>query len=111
MGAAASDPHTRRSARALYPTAFATGLSNPKLIIFAAALFPQFIDMERPFWIQLGVLVASFVAIEALWYGIYALGGRSLAGWLAPANRQKLFNRATGAMFIGFGGVLLGSRV
>jgi len=51
------------------------------------------------------------VVIEGFWYGVYALGGRSLAGWLAPANRQKLFNRATGVMFIGFGGALLGSRV
>ena len=33
-----------------------------------------------------------------------------LARWLAPANRQKLFNRGTGLMFIGFGGALLGAR-
>lgn len=108
----AGDPHTtRRSARALYATGLATGLSNPKLIIFAAALFPQFIDTARPFWGQLGILVASFVVIEAFWYGVYALGGRSLAAWLAPANRKRLFNRATGVMFIGFGGALLGGRV
>jgi threonine/homoserine/homoserine lactone efflux protein len=111
VGAAAGDPHTLRSARALYATGLATGLSNPKLIIFAAALFPQFIDMNRPFWTQLGVLMVSFVVIEAFWYSVYALGGRSLAAWLAPPNRQMLFNRATGVMFIGFGGALLGSRV
>lgn len=111
VGAAAADPHTRRSAKALYATGLATGLSNPKLIIFAAALFPQFIDTSGPFWSQLGILVASFVVIETFWYAVYALGGRSLAAWLAPANRQRLFNRATGVMFIGFGGALLGSRV
>jgi threonine/homoserine/homoserine lactone efflux protein len=33
-----------------------------------------------------------------------------LARWLAPANRQRLFNRGTGLMFIGFGGALLGAR-
>src|SRR3546814_1704845 len=53
-----------RSLRALYGTGLLTGLSNPKLIIFAAALFPQFIDTGRPFAMQLGILVASFVAIE-----------------------------------------------
>ena len=107
----AADPRTPPSARALYAAGLGTGLSNPKLIIFAAALFPQFIDTARPFWTQLGILVASFVTIEAFWYSVYALGGRSLARWLAPANRQRLFNRATGLMFIGFGGALLGSRV
>ena len=110
-GGDATNPRTRRSAGALFATGLATGLSNPKLIIFAAALFPQFLDMNRPFWSQLAILVASFVAIEGFWYGVYALGGRSLAAWLAPANRQKLFNRATGVMFIGFGGAVLGSRV
>ena len=34
----------QRSLRALYLTGLGTGLSNPKLIVFAAALFPQFLD-------------------------------------------------------------------
>ncbi|KKW93740.1 LysE family translocator [Sphingobium chungbukense] len=99
-----------RSLRALYGTGLLTGLSNPKLIIFAAALFPQFIDTDRPFSVQLAILVVSFVAIEFGWQCVYALGGVKLARWLAPANRQRLFNRGTGLMFIGFGGALLGAR-
>ena len=99
-----------RSARSLYGAGLLTGLANPKLIIFAAALFPQFIDLDRPFWVQLAILIASFVLIESFWYGVYALGGGRLARWLAPANRQRLFNRGTGLLFIGFGGALLGAR-
>ncbi|EPR18926.1 amino acid transporter [Sphingobium indicum IP26] len=99
-----------RSLRALYGTGLLTGLSNPKLIIFAAALFPQFIDTGRPFAMQLAILVISFVAIEFGWQCVYALGGAKLARWLAPADRQRLFNRGTGLMFIGFGGALLGAR-
>lgn len=97
--------------RAMYFIGLGTGLSNPKLILFAAALFPQFIDTGRPFAPQLAILVASFAIIEAGWFTAYALGGRTLSTWLAPANRQRLFNRATGAVFIGFGAALLGSRV
>lgn len=106
----AANPHTRHSLGALYAAGLGTGLSNPKLILFAAALFPQFIDPGRPFLPQLAILVGSFGVIEGFWYAVYALGGRSLAQWLAPANRQRLFNRATGVLFIGFGGALLGSR-
>lgn len=95
---------------ALFATGLLTGLSNPKLIVFAAALFPQFIDPARPFGTQLAILVASFVAIEAFWYGAYALGGARLARWLEPPARQRAFNRVTGALFIGFGGALLGAR-
>lgn len=110
-GEAVAAPQEKRSLAALYAAGLGTGLSNPKLIIFCAALFPQFLDPARPFAPQLSILVASFVVIEGFWYSCYALGGRSLARWLAPANRQRLFNRATGLVFIGFGGVLLGSRV
>lgn len=106
----ADAPRPTRSDHALYATGLLTGLSNPKLIIFAAALFPQFIVLDCPFWTQLAILIASFVVIESFWYGVYALGGGRLARWLAPANRQRLFNRGTGVLFIGFGGALLGAR-
>lgn len=95
------------SAVQLYRSGLLTGLSNPKLIIFAAALFPQFIDPRQPFAPQLAILVSSFVVIECFWYGVYALGGARLAVWLKPANRQRLFNRATGGLFAVFGGLLL----
>lgn len=108
--ASAGDAVSPRSGHALYVTGLLTGLSNPKFIIFAAALLPQFIDPARPFAPQLGLLVGSFVVIEAFWYSVYALGGMRLAVWLRPMSRQRLFNRLTGLMFMGFGGALLGAR-
>lgn len=110
VGATRAQSAEAKSAGALYGTGLLTGLSNPKLIIFAAALFPQFIDTARPFSVQLAILVVSFVVIESFWYSVYALGGMKLKRWLAPVNRQRLFNRGTGVMFIGFGGALLGAR-
>lgn len=110
VGSAEVGATRAHSVRSLYGIGLLTGLSNPKLIVFAAALFPQFLDPARPFALQLGILVASFVVIESFWYGVYALGGARLADWLAPANRQRLFNRGTGVLFIGFGGALLGTR-
>jgi threonine/homoserine/homoserine lactone efflux protein len=107
-GSEAPAPPARR---AMYAAGLATGFSNPKLIIFAAALFPQFIDTRAAFAPQLTILVASFAVIELFWFVTYALGGRSLSAWLAPAARQRMFNRVTGGIFIGFGAALLGSRV
>ena len=109
-GGGDTDAGQAQRASRLYGTALLTGLSNPKLIIFAAALFPQFIDTARPFTAQLAILVASFVVIESFWYSVYALGGTKLKRWLEPANRQRLFNRGTGLLFIGFAGALLGAR-
>lgn len=94
----------------LYRDGMLTGLSNPKLIVFAAALFPQFIDARAAFAPQLAILVATFVVIETFWYLVYAMGGLRLARWLEPANRQRLFNRLTGGLFVAFGGALIAGR-
>lgn len=108
------DPRAEKPAppslTAMFGAGLGTGFSNPKLIVFAAALFPQFIDTNAPFAPQLATLIVSFAAIEAFWFSMYALGGRSLSAWLAPANRQRLFNRVTGGVFVAFGIALLGSR-
>lgn len=106
-GSADGDAMPAPSTMALYRAGLLTGLSNPKLIIFAAALFPQFIDAQRPYGPQIAILVSSFAAIDTLCYILYALGGARLAHCLRPVHRKRLFNRATGIMFFGFGALLL----
>jgi homoserine/homoserine lactone efflux protein len=97
-------------ARDIYRTALFTGLSNPKLIVFAAAFFPQFIRPERPWAPQFAILVGTFGAIEVSCYIAYALGGRSIARALSSAGRRRAFNRATGGLFAAFGVGLLAYR-
>lgn len=98
------------SGGALYRGGLLVSLSNPKLIMFSAALFPQFIDPTAPFAPQLMILVVSFLVIEIFWYVVYAKGGQRFSVWLRHANRQRFFDRATGSLFIGFGCILLTSR-
>ncbi len=99
------------SAVALYRDALFTGLSNPKLILFAAALFPQFISQKADWAPQFAILVATFALIETSWYVAYAAGGRRLAGWLGAPSRQRLFDRGTGTLFFVFGAGLIAARV
>jgi homoserine/homoserine lactone efflux protein len=112
--AARLDPESavapRISNAALYRDALFTGLSNPKLILFAAALFPQFISQKAGWAPQFAILTLTFVVIEVSWYMAYAAGGRRLAGWLASPARQKLFDRATGSLFFAFGAGLIAAR-
>lgn len=86
---------------------FTIGVSNPKLILFAAAFLPQFVDPARPQPAQFAILVATFAVVETLWYGVYALGGRSLARHLGRPAVKRAFNRVTGVIFVGFGLALL----
>lgn len=113
-GAAGMDPDVPVapgvSALALYRDALFTGLSNPKLILFAAALFPQFISQKTGWAPQFAILVATFVAIETSWYAVYAAGGQRVSGWLAAGRRQRAFDRGTGALFFMFGAGLIAAR-
>ena len=98
------------SAFALFRDALFTGLSNPKLILFAAALFPQFISQTSGWAPQFAILTATFVVIDGAWYVAYAAGGRRLASWLASPARQRVFDRATGSLFFLFGAGLIAAR-
>ncbi|MBL6617670.1 MAG: LysE family translocator, partial [Reyranella sp.] len=57
---------------ALFRGGFLAGISNPKLLIFAAAFFPQFITPSAPLVPQFGLLVATFLAVESFFYVTYA---------------------------------------
>lgn len=94
----------------VFRTGFAVGISNPKALVFVAALLPQFIDPALPKVPQLGVMVATFGVIEFGWYFVYALGGRSLAAHLTRPAMKRAFNRLTGGLFMAFGLALIGAR-
>lgn len=91
---------------ALYRNGFFVGASNPKAILFAAALLPQFIDASRPVLPQFGVLVATFAVCEVSWYLVYAGCGTRIGATLKRRRVAKVFNRATGGVFVGFGAMI-----
>ncbi len=95
------------STRAIFAGGFAVCASNPKLILFAAAFLPQFVNPAEPSAPQFAILVATFAAIELFWLSVYALCGKSLAHHLARPNLRRTFNRLTGGIFIGFSALLL----
>lgn len=95
-----------RSAFSLFRNGFFVGGSNPKAILFAAALLPQFIDASRPVLPQFGVLVATFAVCEVSWYLVYAGFGTRIGATLKSRRVAKAFNRATGGVFVGFGAMM-----
>lgn len=89
---------------------FLVGISNPKLLVFAAAFFPQFISTESAWAPQFLLLVATFIAIEATTYVFLGLSARGLARYLVQAVWQRRLNRVSGAIFAGFGVMLMRYR-
>lgn len=48
----------------LYLNGLAVALSNPKAIVFTTALFPQFIDQNKPIVLQFGILITLFMLLS-----------------------------------------------
>jgi threonine/homoserine/homoserine lactone efflux protein len=94
----------------LYRDGLLIGLSNPKLLLFASAFLPQFVEPTRPQSPQFAILVVTFAGAELFWYAVYALGGRRLAASLTRPALRRAFDRITGGIFLGFGVMLLGTR-
>jgi threonine/homoserine/homoserine lactone efflux protein len=107
---AATAPCETASGLALFRGGFLCGISNPKLLVFAAAFFPQFIAPSAPWAPQFALLVATFLAVETFFYVTYALTSRRLAGQLMQATWQRRINRVSGVIFAGFGCALLRYR-
>ena len=103
-------PRETASRWAHFRGGFLVGISNPKLLVFAAAFFPQFITKSAPWVPQFGVLVATFLAVEACAYVTVASSARGLSRYLVQAAWQRRLNRLSGAIFAGFGVALLRYR-
>ncbi|RQU07866.1 LysE family translocator [Burkholderia cenocepacia] len=91
---------------ALFRNGFLVAGSNPKAILFAAALLPQFINAAEPTLPQFGILVVTFAVIEVSWYLVYASFGTRIGATLKSQSVAKVFNRLTGGLFVGFGAMM-----
>lgn len=107
-GASVSEASTKppRSLGALFRNGFLVASSNPKAILFAAALLPQFIDPSRATLPQFGILVSTFAVIEVSWYLVYAACGARIGSTLKSGRVARAFNRLTGGVFVGFGAMM-----
>ncbi len=100
------EAQTEVSGRALCYKGFLVGASNPKAMLFAAALLPQFISSSSPILPQMAALVATFALFEVIWYLVYATAGVKIREHLRNRKTLIAFNRATGGVFVAFGAVI-----
>lgn len=90
----------------LFVQGLLVNLTNPKAIVFIAALTPQFIDPARPQWLQFLILGATMCGVDTIVMSGYALLATRLRRWLHDLRAMKAQNRFFGGVFVG-AGVLL----
>ncbi|MDB5985313.1 MAG: putative Homoserine/homoserine lactone efflux protein rhtB [Nevskia sp.] len=94
---------TRATRGALVLRGFLVNVSNPKGILFTAAVLPQFIDAHAPQWPQYLTVVATMLPVDVICMtGYMVLGVRALR---LLRNREAIrwSNRGFGSLFIGAG--------
>lgn len=82
-------------------------LSNPKAILFVAALLPQFVDSAAPLWSQYLILAATLCVTDCVVMSGYALAAARIRHWLDDPAAIVWQNRFFGGLFV-LAGVLLG---
>ncbi|AXF77874.1 homoserine/homoserine lactone efflux protein [Erwinia tracheiphila] len=96
--------------RRLFKRAVLVNLTNPKSIVFLAALFPQFVIPHQPQTMQYLVLGTTTVAVDIVVMIGYATLATRIAGWIKGPRQMKLLNRIFGGMFMAVGALLASAR-
>ena len=90
----------------LYVNGLLVALTNPKAIAFTTALFPQFIQSDRPMLPQFSILIVTFMFLSfvcLLGYAMMAEGTKNRSAQIkVPGVMSKVF----GCVFIGSGAFL-----
>jgi threonine/homoserine/homoserine lactone efflux protein len=94
------------SSKKVFIQAFIVAISNPKAIVFLAALFPQFINLNKALPIQFAILIGTLMFFSFSFLMIYALLAHKAKNWLNRSNRMSVMNKVSGGIFIGFGALL-----
>ncbi|HXV92359.1 MAG TPA: LysE family translocator [Pseudonocardia sp.] len=90
---------------------FLVAITNPKALLLFTAFLPQFVEPAAgPVALQLVVLGASYLLVEAVAGTAYVLIGSALRAVRLSARAQRRVDRGTGAVLLGMAGALALSR-
>jgi threonine/homoserine/homoserine lactone efflux protein len=100
---AALPPVGRRPLLRAWATGAATNLLNPKVGVFYIATIPQFIPHGvSPLAMGL-VLALVHNLLSAVWFAGIIVASRLASRWLRHPRAQRIIDRVTGTVLIGFG--------
>lgn len=95
-----------RSFFKLFQEGFFMSASNPKAIVFFAALFPLFIDEKFAFVPQVVILGLTYLAIDGICLYVYVKFASKLKQYLEDQKKVHLQNKIIGSLLI-FSGLML----
>ena len=89
------------SGRSSFVTALTVQLANPKLLLFLAALLPQFLDPARPVAPQLAILGPIFMLSDTIVYLLLSMLAARARPLLASPRATRIVSRVSGVAMLG----------
>jgi homoserine/homoserine lactone efflux protein len=93
------DDHAR-TAREIFTHGFLVNITNPKGIIFFAAIFPQFVDVARPLAVQYVILGATTLVTDLVIMTAYIALAAKVFRALREPSHLRWVNRGLGSIFV-----------
>ncbi|AZC08546.1 MULTISPECIES: LysE family transporter [Acinetobacter] len=88
-----------KTVSALLLNGFVVNISNPKAIVFLLAVLPQFLDLNKPQWIQYLIMAVTMVTIDLIVMAGYTGLASKVLRLLRSPKQQKYLNRGFAVMF------------
>lgn len=99
----------RRGLPAVFATGLLLNLGNPKMPLFYVALLPNVVGTHLTLT-QVGALAAVILVVEALVIGGHVVMAARARGLLRDPRMVRRVNRTAGAVMVGAGVTVLGTR-
>ena len=105
LGEALSATVERKTTARIVGDGFLVGATNPKVVVFFAAILPQFTDRQSGHLpLQIVVLGAVFAGIALFSDGAWALAAGTARAWFTKSRRRlELVGGTSGLVMIGIG--------
>ena len=85
---------------------FWVNLTNPKGIIFFAAILPQFVDTARPQFLQYAILATTTFVVDVIVMSGYTAAAARVLGAMRDPAKLRWVNRGLGGAFVAAGAAL-----
>ena len=88
----------------LFRDGFLVAFLSPKAWVFFGAIFPQFLNLQGNFGIQLTILIISWVIIDFTTLILYGFASQKIVGWLK--TNPKTINTISACALIVIAGII-----
>ncbi len=90
----------------IFKTGFLVAVTNPKPILFFTAIFPLFMSAKYSLMGQFFIMTFTFLIISMSSLMFYGYMSSRFKAWFSDVKSLHIFNKITGALFVGMGSAL-----